>query len=318
MRVLSLPAVVLLMGGCQTQVQQSAMVHTRSQAKPAEIIKVRSIQFSKDGKLLLIGCRHDLTRDNRLLGSVRIYDALTGKMIKTLHVSDPVNNAVSLPKRELLLTSNTQTQVWDWEKGRQLKAMKSANNRGVLAVSADEDLACDGKNVYGVGSWRQQSQLNSKWGPFVRAAAFSPGGNSLVTGAWDVFKGIEAFDARTGRLLWTGNGDCEGNIAWSPSGKVVGAVTTDGLQLYNAADGKLLRKLNNQSGGEITFLSEGKTLAYASEGELVFYEVASGGALKRLPLPKDISYAISPDGSTLAEVSEDGTYVHIRPLRLIS
>ena len=160
-----------------------------------------------------------------------------------------------------------------------------------------------------MSNWKKLSKLQTSESDFVRAAIFSPDEKLLVTGAWDTtHDGIEAFDARTGRVLWKADGDQEGNIVFSPNGRFVAASTTGGIVLLRAKDGKLIRQIGKSNGGEIRFLSN-QVLEQDSEKTRLTFRVADGKLLKsQLIAGLDSEYS-SPDGSVRFRVVGEEKWV---------
>ena len=163
-------------------------------------------------------------------------------------------------------------------------------------------------------------------GAVVRSVAFSPDGNTLVSGGANGT--IKLWDVATGRELSTfvGHTNRINCVAFSPDGKTVvsgsGGIYSshdNTVKLWNVATGRELRTLvgHREPVNSVAFSPDGKSIVSASGGLLTggedksikLWDVATGRELYSLGghLDDVRSVAFSPDGKNLASGSHDHT-----------
>jgi WD40 repeat protein len=142
----------------------------------------------------------------------------------------------------------------------------------------------------------------------VRAAAFSPNGELIVTASDD--GRARVYDARTKRLLHVlrPNGPVT-TASFSPDGLRVATGGADGpARLWNARSGRLLHALGRGGVVESTaFSSNGRFLITAQDDRAARIWSARTGALKRI-LPHDgpvLAASFSPNGKRVVTVAKD-------------
>ncbi|HZY88600.1 MAG TPA: PQQ-binding-like beta-propeller repeat protein, partial [Gemmataceae bacterium] len=137
------------------------------------------------------------------------------------------------------------------------------------------------------------------------AVAFSPDGRTVAAKRYGDGAAILAWDAATGKELFTLPG--EHPLAFSPDGKLL--ATGDG-RLLDAASGKV--RFTLPPGGVPAFAPDGKSLAYGgADGGVRLWDVATGKELRPLPGPTGpaLRVALAPDGRTAAAGYRDGVRV---------
>ena len=150
----------------------------------------------------------------------------------------------------------------------------------------------------------------------IHAMAFSPDGNTLVTGSYDGT--VRLWDAATHRQIGAPLAGHDGKIysvAFSPHGKVVASGADDGIvRLWDAATHRQIGAPLAGHDGEINsvaFSPDGKTLATggADDGMVRLWDVATHrqiGAPLASHDDKINSVAFSPDGKLVASGADDG------------
>ena len=163
------------------------------------------IAWSPDGKWLA-SPSNDKT--------IRIWDAVTGKVVRTLagHTNTVYSVAWSPDGRRLASASDDQTvRLWDIETGQDLRTLKG-HSGGVNSV------------------------------------AWSPDGRRLASASDDAT--IRLWDAETGQALRTlaGHSHQLNSVAWSPDGRRLASASSDKtVRLWDAETGQALRTLKGHS-----------------------------------------------------------------------
>jgi WD40 repeat protein len=133
------------------------------------------VAFSPDGERLI----------SAEGGSIKVWDAGSGKQLLVLEHEQGINSAVFTPDGTRLLTASGEVLVWDATNGQKLKAFKAfKGSTGKVAISRD------GKVILGVNfdqsvelwdleSGRHQVSLDIRGGAYL--AMFAPDGQQIVT-----------------------------------------------------------------------------------------------------------------------------------------
>ncbi len=230
--------------------------------------RIQQIQSSKDGKIIA-SASADKT--------IKIWDAQTGKELRTLEGHTEEVNSVSLNSDGKTIASGStdgMVKLWDISTGKALRTFNSE------------------QPIYSV--------------------SFSPDGKTIASGSED--KTIKLWDIATGKALRTFTLDQSINsVRFSPDGKTIAGASADGIiKLWNIATGKTLRTLKGHQGAipTINFSPDGKTIASGSDDRTIkLWDIATGETLRTFIGHQGIVYAIrfSPDGKTIASGSADKT-----------
>jgi tetratricopeptide (TPR) repeat protein len=150
-------------------------------------------------------------------------------------------------------------------------------------------------------------------GNLVRSVAFSPDGNTLVSGSSD--QTIKLWRVRDGRLMKTitGHGNWVRSVAFSPDGKTLASGSGDkSIKLWRVSDGRLIKTFTGHGNyvRSVAFSPDGNTLASGSSDQTIkLWRVRDGRLMKTITGHGNWvrSVAFSPDGNTLASGSYDNT-----------
>lgn len=150
-------------------------------------------------------------------------------------------------------------------------------------------------------------------GAVVRAAAFAPTGDRIVTAGDD--GRVVAWDPRTGdeQAVLVGSGARVNDVALSPGGALIATADLQGaVRVRDPADGHILRELTGGGAAmnAVAFGPGGRiVVAGGADGLVRLWNTRTGQELRRLGEPggpKVWRVAVDPRGTTVAAASDDG------------
>jgi WD40 repeat protein len=145
----------------------------------------------------------------------------------------------------------------------------------------------------------------------VRAVAFSPDGQTVVSGSSD--RTIRLWDTATGaeKQTFEGHESFVCAIAFTPDGQLLASASDDEtIRLWDMATGAEKQTLKGHGGSvnTVTFSPDGQTVASASyDGTMRLWDTATGEQTLMSRESSGDAVAFSPDGQLLASASDDGT-----------
>lgn len=254
-------------------------------------------------------------------GTVRLWDAVTGRCVRVLHGhSEGVRSVAFSPDGTRLASASTDwtLSLWSVGEGRRLRVLEGHQGPVFsVAFSPDGQLLASGSDDRTLGLWSLEgARLRSVPGGthFIRAVAFHPQDSALLASGseggavtlWSVSQG------RTLRVLQERGGHVRG-VAFSPDGAhlAVGALDRT-VSIWSVKQGQCLQILRGHKDPVlgVAFSPDGKTLASGSEDRtIMLWSVAGGPPLRTLKRHTDSVWglAFSADGETLVSGSADRT-----------
>ncbi|WP_427156879.1 WD40 repeat domain-containing protein [Aliinostoc sp. HNIBRCY26] len=237
-----------------------------------------AVSFSPDGQILASGSQD---------GSLNLWDANTGKLIRSLKHSEPVIDIVFSPDGQTLasgLDLGSNIRLWNWRTGE------------IIRIKDDPNAVKTGF-----------SNFKS------RPITFSPDAQTLFARD-DSAAVIQSWNVKTGEL--TGSFDAKSSIntvAISPDGKTLATgIHDNAIKLWNVSDSKLIHTLTSRQGEvkAVAFSPDGKLLASGSQdGSVTLWNTVTGELISTFTAHREQvwSIAFNPNGKTLASGSQDGT-----------
>ncbi len=244
---------------------------------PGHAETVRSVAFSKDGKLLAAAGGLPARK-----GEVKIWDVDQRKVLTTINGhADCIYAVVFAPDGKSIATSSYDKliKLWDVETGKEIRTLKDH-------IDA------------------------------VYALAFTPDGKQLVSGAADRTVKVWN-PATGERLYTFGEPtDGINTIAIDPTGKLVAAAGLDkSIRIWSLGEksGKLLNTLIAHEDAilKLAWSPDGKTLVSSSADKTIkVFRASDLSEIKTIAAQSDWIYALefAPDGKTFAAGRFDGTF----------
>jgi len=274
--------------------------------------------------------------------TVQLWEAKTGKLIKTLevpidglhidemridklHIND-ANEVAWSPNGQILASgySDNTIRLWDVKKGKLIKTLKGHIDKvhGV-AWSPDGHILASGSYDRTVRLW------DAKTGKLIKTleghidnvydVVWSPDGQMLASGSSD--NTVRLWDAKSGILIETLEGHIDNvfNVSWSPDGQILASGSSDNtIRLWNALTGQQLGILEGHTGpvNKTSFSPNGSILASRSWDQTYRFwrcntweTVAELGGLKGAYYPSVLDF--HPTASFVATLGIKNNIVHI-------
>ncbi|KOG28999.1 MULTISPECIES: trypsin-like peptidase domain-containing protein [Streptomyces] len=227
---------------------------------------VSALAVSPNGKIVATG---------DWAGSVELWDAETGKLIKSWTEHEDIVNGLTFSSdgRTLASASSDYTvRLWDM-RTRTPGAVLEGHTGTVVGVafSPDDKTVATASGDTTVGLWDADTGANRVYlkghTDQVNAVAFSPDGSTLASAGND--RTARLWDVASGNTRTTliGHTDQVHAVAFSPDGHTLATGGIDAsVRLWNVTSGRTLTTLLGHSGAvfDLTFSPDGRTLATGS------------------------------------------------------
>jgi WD40 repeat protein len=299
-----------------------------------QVRNVEAVAFSPDGKLLAVAN-----------GSVTLWDASSGRKVRTLAVPDPSESAVS----KLVFSSDSKclagvgdvVRLWEVAAGKEIRIFDYRDNCArpsavafspdgrKLAVATATETFARGFSIllFEVGTWRKIRRLRVP-GNWVDDLAFTADGKRLAALNSGVARRVRQANTMSGFVtLWDVAGGkelvsrtdiCPGTL--SPDGRWYTVKAKTGrVEIHDLAENRRLRTLESRDPIQV-FSADGKFLADIDDRPTVrVWEVATGNRVRQIsgdpsracrpPIePLWFPLAFSTDGKRLATGAVESSY----------
>jgi WD40 repeat protein/serine/threonine protein kinase len=216
--------------------------------------------------------------ENVKLGEVRIWDARTGGLVRSLPGPGTLHRLAFCPDGKQFALGMTDGQVLVRD-----------------ALTGSETL---------------RRQVHND---LVSGLAYHPDGLRVATSSWD--KTVKIWDGTTGEILHVlrGHTDKVQSVAYHPDGKLLASCSWDStVKVWDATTGKELKTLRRHKRPVycVAFSPDGKLLVSASRtGTLRIWDLETGAVVQSLTgdTGSVLSIAFSPDGRYFAKGGKDGS-----------
>jgi formylglycine-generating enzyme required for sulfatase activity/WD40 repeat protein/serine/threonine protein kinase len=286
---------------------------------PKHTGKVNCVAYSPDGMFIVSGIENHDSQGKPLPGEVKIWNAETGKEVKTLQgrTAEITCLAFSKDSKKLATASLDGTaKIWDLASGKEILTLH-ANMRVSVAFSPDDQhIAVAGLEptvtVYEIATGRPTLTLkgNATW---IYCVAFSKVGNLLASGCEDGV--VKIWDARTGEEIHQSKAHASqvDSVAFSPDDTCLASASWDQTaKVWDINTGQVKWTLNGHGRRVwcVTFSPDGKQIASGGhDAKVKLWDVDTGKENQSLAAHRGavISLAFSPDAKQIASASEDQT-----------
>jgi WD40 repeat protein len=231
-------------------------------------IQAVRVAFSPDGGRVLSGSKN---------GSVKLWDAATGRLLRTFQADLDVTSVTFSPDGARVLSGSESGSVKLWDAAT-----------GTL-----------------LGTFQGHSS-------YVYSVAFSPDGARILSGSGYM---IKLWDVATGAVLRTFQFSSDlfytQAVAFSPDGTHALSTEENTAKLWEVATGALLRTFQGQQRiGSVALSADGaRILSGSGDSTVKLWDAATGGLLRTFQGHEAavLSVAFSPDGTRGVSASKDKT-----------
>jgi serine/threonine protein kinase len=258
-------------------------------------------------------------------GTLRLWDAAKGELIRTVEAGDNVTGALSVQERIAAVGhQDGMVSIWDLDRGQRQRTFK--RNDALIwsvAFAGDTQRVLSAGHDWAVALWDQRrdagpAHLFEGHDNAVQAVAFgsrpsSQGGSLLATGSAD--KTIRLWDAADfGQIrIYRGHRDFVSALAFAPDGGHFASASFDKtVKLWSTSESGSSRTLRGHKGRvtAVAFSPDGQILASASEdGTVRLWDWKRSRVVRTLAGHTGgvRAVAFSADGKYAATAGEDGS-----------
>ena len=249
-------------------------------------------------------------------GTVRLWDAYTGRYIKTFtgHTSGVNSVAFSPDGNTIASLGSSIIRIWDANTGQHIRTLMHSGQVDDISFSPDGNTIASANSreihLWDTNTGRRIRTLTG-YTDWVWSVSFSPDGQMLASASGD--KTVHLWDANTGQHLQTltGHTDSVYSVSFSPDGDTLASGSRDStIRLWDANTGRHIRTLPGHTSNvsSVAFSPDGDTLASGSADSTIrLWDTNTGTQIRTFTGHAGwvSSVTFSPDGNTLA--SADGT-----------
>jgi WD40 repeat protein len=256
-------------------------------------------------------------------GTVRLWDANTGKHLRTLETEHAVTSVAFSPDDTIVASAGKgkSARLWDAGTGKHLRTLpRHVPEVNSVAFSPDGTVVATSSNrdkTICLSDPNTGERIRTLISPLpglsgVHHIAFSPDSATLASVGGD--HTISLWDPKSGSLLkqLTGHLNPIRQVAFSPDGTKVASASFHGVRTWGRKTGKQLSVTKTPETASIAYSPNGSRLATAAGRNITLLDCS-----KSVPRKPPISLkghmntvawiAYSPDGSKLASASLDST-----------
>jgi WD40 repeat protein len=315
--------------------------------------QVESVRFSPDSKFILAGVEHkgallwevETGKEIRRFGDdkssstkacfspdgryvctpgnpVRIWDATTGDLFRTIKLRDKEDHAdvieFSLDGEFVIGSAQSNTFVWRVSDGRLFRQLPgtsvgSLETRERVAVSRDGAVVTGGEDNHPICAWdiRTGKLLLKIPGSNLASASFSSDGAQLLIGEldWDSVRfHLSLFDVRTGTRIREYPNIHASDFEISPDNLSILATDGDyrGTHIWDLVTGEEVRQFASRQSlltGAV-FLPPDKVVISRGDGTLGIWDLSAGREVRNFQIAHDTveSLMLSPDGTQVLTI----------------
>jgi WD40 repeat protein len=266
------------------------------------------VVYSSDGKKIASGAG----------GTIRVWDAASGKMLTTLKPSDfkpdqvgsVYSIAYSPDSSKLAAGMSDGVRIWDGTSGRQVAKLEGYAS--AVAYSPDGSKIATGSwltiRIWDLASRRVMAKFESD--AWVDSVVYSPDGTKLAVGAGDTARIWDLTNMREVHVLKAHRGDVA-SVAFSSDGKLLVSGSADKtIRIWDVRSGKTVATVEGHSPlvRSVTISSDGAKLAFGANDERVrLLDLKRHRATANVPghTGDANTLSLSSDGMLLAFAADD-------------